>query len=58
MSNFENILGFSHFSIALDTARITHFLSEIMIPKKSASGNFLTFSMSLLCVFYKKTVSP
>ena len=54
MCNFENILRFSHFSIALDMSRITYFLAEIMIPKKSASGNFLTFSMSVLCVFYKK----
>ena len=29
MCNFENILRFSHFSIALDMSRITHFLAEI-----------------------------
>ena len=46
MSNFENILRFSHFTIALDKSRIMHFLAEIMSPKNSASGNFLTFSMS------------
>ena len=46
MSNFENILQFSHFSIALDMSRITHFLAEIMNPKNSASRNFLTFFMS------------
>ena len=46
MCNFENILRFLHFSIALDVLRITHFLAEIMNPKNSASGNFLTFSMS------------
>ena len=39
MCNFENILQFLHFSIALDMA-------EIMNPKNSASGNFLTFFMS------------
>ena len=27
-------------------SRITHFLAEIIDPKNSASGNFLTFSMS------------
>ena len=48
MSNFENILQFLHFSIALDMSRITHFLAEIMNLKKSASGHFLTFSMSVL----------
>ena len=48
MSNFENILQFLHFSIALDMSRITHFLAEIMNPKNSASGNFLTFFMSVL----------
>ena len=46
MSNFENILQFLLFSIALDMSRITHFLAEIMNPKNSASGNFLTFFMS------------
>ena len=46
MCNFDNILRFSHFSIALDMVRIMHFLAEIMNPKNSASGNFLTFSMS------------
>ena len=46
MSKFENVLQFSHFSIALDMSRITHFLAEIMNPKNSASGNFLTFFMS------------
>ena len=46
MCNFENILRFLHFSIALDMLRIVHFLAEIMNPKNSASGNFLTFSMS------------
>ena len=46
MCNFENILQYSHFSIALDMLRITHFLAEIMNPKNSASGNFLTFFMS------------
>ena len=35
-----------HFSIAIDTSRITQFLAEIMNHKISASGNFLTFSMS------------
>ena len=35
-----------HFSIALDISRITHFLAEIMNPKNSARGKFLTFSMS------------
>ena len=48
MCNFENILRFSYFSIALDMLRITHFLEEIMNPKNSASGNFLTFSMSAI----------
>ena len=47
MSNFENILRFSHFSITLDMSRITHFLAEIMIPKNSASGNISTFFMSV-----------
>ena len=47
MFNFENILRFLHFSIALDMSRIMHFLAEIMNPKDSASGNFLTFSMSV-----------
>ena len=47
MSNFENILQFSHFSIALDMSRITHFLAEIIEPKNSASGNFLTFFLSV-----------
>ena len=46
MCNFENILQSSHFSIALDMSRITHFLAEIINPKNSASGNSLTFSMS------------
>ena len=46
MSNFENILQFSHFSIALDMSRIPHFLAEIMNPKNSASGNLLFFYMS------------
>ena len=46
MCNFENIIRFLHFSIALDMSRITHFLAEIMNPKKSASENILTFSMS------------
>ena len=46
MCNFENILQSSHFSIALDMSRITHFLAEIMDPENSASGTFLTFSMS------------
>ena len=46
MCTFENILRFSHFSIAFDMSRITHFLAEIMIPQNSASGNFLTFSRS------------
>ena len=46
MCEFENILGFLHFSIALDMSRIRHFLAEIMSPKNSVSGNFLTFSMS------------
>ena len=45
MCTFENKLRFLHFSIALDMSRITHFLSEIMSPKNSASGSFLTFSM-------------
>ena len=45
MYNFENILRFLHFSIALDMSRITNFLAEIMNPKNSASGHFLTFSM-------------
>ena len=48
MCNFENILRFLHFSIALDMSRIMHFLAEIMNPKDSASGNFLTFSMSAI----------
>ena len=48
MFNFENILRFLHFSIALDMSRITHVLAEIMNPKDSASGNFLTFSMSAI----------
>ena len=46
MFNSENILRFSHFSVALNMSRIMHFLAEIMNPKNSASGNFLTFSMS------------
>ena len=46
MCNFENILRFLHFFIALDMSRMTHFLAEIMNPKNSASGKFLTFSMS------------
>ena len=46
MCNFENILRSSHFSIAIDMLRITHFLAEIMDPKNSASTNFLTFPMS------------
>ena len=46
MCNFENTQRFLHFSIALDMSRITHFLAKIIDPKKSASGNFLTFSMS------------
>ena len=50
MCNFENIIRFLHFSIALDLSRITHFLAEILNPKNSASGNFLTFFMS---VFHK-----
>ena len=45
MCNFEDILRFLHFSIALDMSRIMHFLAEIMSPKNSASGSFLTFSM-------------
>ena len=51
MCNFENILRFLHFSIASDMPRITHFLAEIMNPKNSASGNFLTFSMSAHMLF-------
>ena len=47
MCNFENILRFSHFSIALDMLRITLFLAEIMNPENSASRNFLTFYMSV-----------
>ena len=31
-----------------DMSRITHFLAEIMNPKNSASGKFLTFSISKL----------
>ena len=46
MCNFENILQFLHFSIALDMSSITHFLVEIMNPKNSASRKILTFSMS------------
>ena len=46
MCYFENILQFSYFFIALDMSRITHLLAEIINPKDSASGNFLTFSMS------------
>ena len=46
MCNFENILQFLHFSIALDMSRIMHFLAEIMNPRNSAGGNFLIFSMS------------
>ena len=46
MFDFENILQFQHFSIALDMSRITHFVAEIMNPKNSASGNFLIFLMS------------
>ena len=44
MCNFENILQFLHFSIALDMSRITHFLAEIMNPKNSSGGNFLTWN--------------
>ena len=47
MCNFENTLHFFHFSIDLDMSRITHLLADIMNPKISASGNFLTFSMSV-----------
>ena len=50
MCNFENILRFWHFSIALDMSKITHFLAEIMDPRNSAGGNFLTFSISAILV--------
>ena len=58
MCNFENILRFSHFSIALDMSRITHFLAEIMNPKNSASGNFLTFSMSVFHRIFNQIIWP
>ena len=66
MCNFENILQFLHFSIALDMLRITHFLAEIMSNKNSAGGNFLTFSMSVFqdsvlivqCLEWESPTSP